>query len=330
MILLAFGTRPEFIKIKPIIDKFKEKKFYDYKLLFTGQHKEIIGESLEFDYKIEIKDGNNRLNDIFISILQNDSFLNGIDKVLVQGDTATAYAVALCAFHKKIPVVHLEAGLRTYDINNPYPEEYYRRCISNLSSINLCVSKFGLKNLVLEKAPGLNYIIGNTVLDNIKNIKTCYEDKVLVTLHRRENHNIIFKWFEEIEKIANKYSNIEFLLPIHPNPDVKKYSNILKKVKVVEPLEHKDLISYLSRTKFIITDSGGLQEESSFLKKKSIVCRKFTERIEGLDTFSFLCNKPENLSKMVDDLMVSYEIEEPCPYGDGNSSEKVYEILKRK
>jgi UDP-N-acetylglucosamine 2-epimerase (non-hydrolysing) len=166
------------------------------------------------------------------------------------------------------------------------------------------------------------------VLDNLNDVKTSYQKKILVTLHRRENHENIKKWFQKIEKLANKYSDYEFLLPIHPNPNVKKYANILNKVKVVEPLEHSELIKYLADCAFIITDSGGLQEESSFLKKKSIVCRKFTERVEGLNLFSFLCKEPKDLGEMVERFMLNYEINEPCPYGDGFASEKIFKILK--
>lgn len=328
MILIAFGTRPEFIKIKPLLNVFKNNNFNKYKLLFTGQHEQIVGNKLSFDYKIKILDGINRLDSIFMSILNNDNIFNGITHVLVQGDTASAYAVALAAFHRKIPVIHLEAGLRTYDIENPYPEEYYRRCISNMSSVNLCVSEINKNNLLSEKCPGVNYVVGNTVLDNIRNISTTYQRKVLVTLHRRENQDNIIEWFKTIEQIAKEYCDYEFLLPIHPNPNVKKHSNILNKVKVVEPLEHEELIKYLADCSFIITDSGGLQEESSFLKKKSIVCRKFTERIEGLNLFSFLCHEPKDLKVMVDYFIINYKINLPCPYGDGYAAEKAYEIIK--
>jgi len=329
MILIAFGTRPEYIKIKPLLEVFKNNNFKSYKTLFTGQHEHIIGNKVNFDFKIKIEDSSNRLDSIFMSILNKENIFQDITYVLVQGDTASAYAVALAAFHRKIPVIHLEAGLRTYDIENPYPEEYYRRCISILSNINLCVSDINEANLINERTQGQKFIVGNTVLDNLKNVQTRYDKQILVTLHRRENHDMIKKWFEKIEKLANKYSDYEFLLPIHPNPNVKKYSHMLQKVKVVEPLEHEDLIKYLANCAFIITDSGGLQEESAFLKKKSIVCRKFTERVEGLGTFSFLCKEPKDLKEMVEKFIVDYEINQPCPYGDGYSAEKIYDIIKK-
>lgn len=325
-ILISFGTRPEWIKIKPLIEIFQKNNFFDYKILFTGQHETLLND-IKFDYKIKIIEAENRLDSIFISILNKDYIFDNVEYVLVQGDTASAYAVALAAFHRKISVIHLEAGLRTYDIENPYPEEFYRRSISCLAKINFCVSNISKNNLIAEKVQGDIYVVGNTVLDNLKNIKTKYDKKVLITLHRRENHSIIKEWLEEVEKISLKYTDYEFLLPIHPNPNIKKHSNLLKNIKVVEPLEHDDLIKYMSDCSFIITDSGGIQEESSFLKKKSIVCRKYTERAEGLNIYSFICDEPKKLNKIVEYFMSNYIIDEPCPYGDGNTAEKIYQII---
>ena len=172
------------------------------------------------------------------------------------------------------------------------------------------------------------FTVGNSVLDNLRDIETSYENRILVTLHRRENHDIMKDWFTSLEKLANKYKDYEFLLPIHPNPDVKKHKGILKKVQVIEPLPHHELIDYMRRCKLIITDSGGLQEESSFLKKKSIVCRKTTERVEGQGTFSILCEKPEDLDILFKDMIEDYIIDLPCPYGDGTTGERVVDILK--
>jgi UDP-N-acetylglucosamine 2-epimerase (non-hydrolysing) len=137
------------------------------------------------------------------------------------------------------------------------------------------------------------------------------------------------EWFETIERIAKKYKDIEFILPIHPNPNVLKYREILKSVSVVEPLTHIELISLLKKCKLIISDSGGIQEESSFLNKKVIVCRKTTERVESLNINSFLCGTPDKLENMFDELITNYEINEDCPYGDGKSSEKIIKILEK-
>lgn len=330
MILICFGTRPEYIKIKPILEQFNKNNFNKYKILFTGQHQDLISlNNLNVDYKLEIKSGSNRLDSIFCSLLNNENIFQNITHVLVQGDTASAASLALAAFHRNVKVIHLEAGLRTHDIQNPYPEEFYRRMISNMSSINFCVSQINKNWLDNEKCPGINYVVGNTVLDNLKNIPIFYENKILITLHRRENHEIMESWFIELERLANQYCDHEFLLPIHPNPNVLKHAHLLKKVQVIEPLPHADLINYMSKCKLLITDSGGLQEESSFLKKKSIVCRKVTERVEGLNTFSFLCKHPQELSEMFYEVLTSYKINDKCPYGDGSTSKKIFQILNR-
>jgi UDP-N-acetylglucosamine 2-epimerase (non-hydrolysing) len=330
MILICFGTRPEYIKIKPILQEFKKNNFINFKILFTGQHEDLVSlEDLIIDYKLSIENGTNRLDSIFCSLLNKEQIFDGITHVLVQGDTASAAALALAAFHRKIDVVHLEAGLRTHDIANPYPEEFYRRMISNMSSINFCVSEINREWLEKEKCPGINYVVGNTVLDNLNSLETRYENKILITLHRRENQEIMDLWFSNLEKLATKYKDHEFLLPTHPNPNVMKHISILKKVKVINALEHKEIIRYMSSCKLLITDSGGLQEESSFLKKKSIVCRKVTERVEGLNTFSFLCKDPSELEELFENLLTNYKINDTCPYGDGKSSEKIYGIINK-
>jgi UDP-N-acetylglucosamine 2-epimerase len=238
----------------------------------------------------------------------------------------------LATYNRKIKLIHLEAGLRTYDLENPYPEESYRQIISRISSINLCPTNVSFNNLTNEKVSGKTYVVGNTVLDNLIDLKekSNYGDDVLVTLHRRENHDIMDRWFLELNKLSKKSPNINFILPIHPNPNVQKYKNILdKKIKVVNPLSHGDLIKILLNCKFVITDSGGIQEEATFLNKKSIVCRKTTERPEGISTgHLFLCNETKNLDELVYIINKNYYINNECPYGNGTSSKQIIEILK--
>lgn len=329
MLGIAFGTRPEWLKIKPLIQQFQLNNI-QHKVIFTGQHDSLIQKDVSFDLKIQIKEGSNRLDSVFCSVLNTEEIFEGITSVIVQGDTASAFAIALAAFHRKIKVIHLEAGLRSFDIENPYPEEFYRKAISALASINFCVSEVGEKNLKDEKVSGEIYTVGNTVLDNIPSMKIEYGNKILITMHRRENHDVMKSWFEALENIASLNQDLEFVFPIHPNPNVRKYMNILKNVKVIEPIEHENLLHFVSKCKFIITDSGGLQEESAFLKKKSIVCRKTTERVEGLETFSFLCKNSDNLVDLFNKVNKDCYIDLACPYGNGKTSEKIVEILKRK
>jgi UDP-N-acetylglucosamine 2-epimerase len=173
-------------------------------------------------------------------------------------------------------------------------------------------------------------VVGNSVLDNLVDFpKPTMENIILITLHRRENHHWMDKWFEEIEKLAIEYPHYTFVLPIHPNPNVKKHRHILKNVTVVEPLEHRHLINTLIKSNLIISDSGGLQEEGSFFNKKVIVCRKTTERPEGIDTGHLhLCDSPNDLYDLFGKLIENPYISESCPYGDGRTSEKVLKILK--
>tara|TARA_R110000772_G_scaffold38885_6_gene91478 strand:- start:848 stop:1831 length:984 start_codon:yes stop_codon:yes gene_type:complete len=323
-ILLCFGTRPEWLKIKPLI-----KVLDNYQLLFTGQHIDLL-KNIEVDYKITIQDNPNRLDQLISDCLLQ--FPEGdFDSVLVQGDTASAFACALAAFHKQKKIYYLEAGLRSYNLEHPYPEEGYRQMIARLADVNLCPTELSKENLVNEKVKGKCYVVGNTVLDNLLSYKDkCkYTNKVLVTLHRRENHHQMDKWFIEVNKLATDNPDLEFILPIHPNPNVQKHKHLLTHVSVVKPLSHPELLEILVKCKLVISDSGGLQEEGSFFNKKVIVCRETTERPEAIDTgHLYLCPSPLGLESKFGDLINGYYIEAPCPYGDGKSSLNVNKIIQ--
>lgn len=325
MILICFGTRPEWLKIKPIINLLDRNK---YKLLFTGQHPDLL-KDINVDYSITIGDSANRLDQLIVDCLAqfpNDSF----DSVMVQGDTASAFACALAAYNRRIKILYLEAGLRSYNLDHPYPEEAYRQMIARIANINFAPTSLSKENLLNEKVQGTIIITGNTVLDNIVHYKNqcIYSNTVLVTLHRRENHHWIDKWFTEINNLSSRYSDLTFILPIHPNPNVQKYKHLLTNVKLTEPMEHESMIDLLTRCKLIITDSGGLQEEGTFFNKKVIVCRKTTERPEAIATGHLhLCNSPEDLPVMFDRLITDYYINVTCPYGDGNSAQKIIKYI---
>jgi len=244
MLLICYGTRPEFIKVKSLISNLS-----NIRTLFTGQHTNLISTSdndmmppdisLNISYKTS-----NRLNDIISSILDYDDIFHGVSAVLVQGDTTSALAIAISAFNHKIPVIHLEAGLRTYDPEHPFPEEINRQLIARVTSIHLCPTSLNYKNLIAEQIdPSKIFIVGNTGLDNINHILSTNTTKlkdilgynlennlgdnglkyVLVTLHRRENIPLIDQWFMELVKIARKYNNLLFIFPIHPNPLIQQY-----------------------------------------------------------------------------------------------------------
>ncbi len=322
-ILICFGTRPEYIKVKSLIDNLQNAK-----TCFTGQHKDLL-KNIDVDYELSMdKDiSNNRLNNIFCNIMSFIHIFNDIDYVLVQGDTSTACAVALSAFNNDIKIIHLEAGLRSNNLKDPYPEEMNRQVISRIADIHLCPTEFNKQNLLKENVFGDIHVVGNTGLDNISKEGCEYNNQVLITMHRRDNHHNMDTWFDMLEKIANKYYDIEFMIPLHPNPNVQKHKHIFKKVKIVEPMNHNDLVEYVKKCKFVISDSGGLQEECSYLNKKIIVCRKTTERPESIGTHSFMCGEPEMLEKLVEDINKDYKVNAECPYGDGKSWKKVIDIF---
>lgn len=321
-ILICFGTRPEYIKVKSLIENLE-----NIKTCYIKQHTDLLSD-IKTDYEININVlSDNRLNNIISNILYKNNIFNDIDYVLVQGDTTSALGMALSAFNNNKKVIHLEAGLRSYNKEDPFPEEMNRTLISRISDIHLCPTIRNKINLIKENINKNIYVVGNTGLDNINRNNIKYGNKILITLHRRGNLNIMNLWFKELEKIANKYNNIEFILPIHPNPNVLKHKNILKKIKVIEPLNHNNMIDLIKECKFIISDSGGIQEECSFLKKKIIICRKTTERPEVLENYGVLCDNIDKLETYVDDFMNNYEIDKESPFGDGNSWIKIKKIL---
>ena len=326
-IAIFYGTRPEYLKLKNIIKLIPPKKRDVY---FIGQHKELIHKNY-FEKKISINKSNNknRLNSL-ISQITNKVNLHDYDSVIIQGDTATTFGVAVVAFNNRKKIIYVESGLRTFDFDNPFPEEGYRQMISRISDINLCPTILSMKNLTSEKIKGKIFVSGNTSLDNLLIYKknTKYDDLVLVTMHRRENISQISNWFFELNKLAGKYKNIKFIFPIHKNSEIIKHKKILKNVKVIENLPHEKFMKIFIKSKLIITDSGGIQEEASFLNKKVIVCRKFTERPEGIKSgHLFICKNPRLLMNLFKKLNKNFKINNTSPYGDGRASKKIVKFL---
>jgi UDP-N-acetylglucosamine 2-epimerase len=317
------------VKIKPLIDELVKENIA-HRTLFTGQHKHLVAFKAHYNFDI-INHSNNRLDNIISNCFSiPDKCFENIQYVLVQGDTTSALGLALAAFHRQIKIIHLEAGLRTYDNKNPYPEEINRQLISRISNINLCPTESNLNNLQNEKVMGKAYVVGNTGLDNLLKYKSnCgYDNKILVTLHRRENHDKINKWFDIINQLAIDNPKYEFILPSHPNPNVKQHIGILTNVNVIDSLPHDNLIQVLIRCYLVITDSGGLQEECSFFNKKCLVCRETTERPESLNITSFLIEHPNKLEDAFNYHINQKTIDTECPFGDGKSSKKIIEILR--
>ena len=332
MLLITYGTRPEYIKVKPVMDEM-DRRGIEYKTLYVMQHENLVEKRL-CTYYMDIMDFGNRLDSIVGSVMSKMSVLlyaSGVTHVMVQGDTTTAFAVAMAANHNHIPVIHLEAGLRTYDNANPWPEEQNRRMISMLAQVHLCPTEYNRANILFE-LPGSTdiHVVGNTVIDGLTGYKDeCeYLDKVVVTMHRRENHAKMREWFDTIEELARIYDKLDFIIPIHLNPDVYRHHTAFTMVNVIDPLDRDGFLSLLSKARIVITDSGGVQEECSFLNKKCIVCRKVTERPEAVGKSSFLASSPDELMELFDEHVDDYDIDYVCPFGDGNSAKSVVNILQ--
>ncbi len=337
-ILIVYGTRPEWIKVKPLIDVLSKQNIIEFETAITGQHEMLKHQGITTDYFLSIKDNlhRDRLTNVYIEVLDGISNIikndNSFTHVLVQGDTTSAMAAALAAFHNKVKVIHLEAGLRTYDKENPFPEEVNRRLISEIADIHLCPTYDSEENLRFEQVQGRTHVVGNTALDSLVDYKDkCeYGDTIIITMHRRENHDIMDQWFVELSKLAKKYPYYRFILPIHPNPNVQKYKYLLENIEVVDPLSHENLLDLLVKCKLVITDSGGLQEECSFLNKKCLVCRKTTERPEAIGYTSFLVEEPTLLESVFDEHINDYIVDYESPYGDGKSAERILNLFYEK
>jgi|TARA_R110001583_G_scaffold8965_11_gene42345 UDP-N-acetylglucosamine 2-epimerase (non-hydrolysing) len=325
--LAIYGTRPEYLKIGPIL-----RANDSIKSLFIKQHTDIIDFGVA-NHMVDISDVcSNRLNSIFSQIfLKAEKVIDLYKNIIIQGDTATVAACALVAYHLKKEIIYIESGLRSFDMQNPYPEEGYRQIVSRLANVNFCPTLLSAANLRQEKIIGKIITVGNTGLDNLlpyKN-KTSYSNKILITLHRTENISLLSDWFSEIDKAAAQHPQIEFIYPVHPNPQVAQKARSLKHVKTVPPLEHRALLDLLKDCRLVITDSGGIQEEASFLNKKIIVCRKVTERPEGIDSGHLhLCPAPSFFLDIFSDTFYNYQINAKCPYGDGRSAPKIINMLK--
>ena len=200
MLLVSFGTRPEYIKVKPLIEALNGK--IPYKLLFTGQHVDLLSEVGGEIQRLEIENGTNRLDSIVRSVMNNEGVFEGISAVLVQGDTTSVFAVALAAFHRRIRIIHLEAGMRTWNNNHPYPEEFNRCAVSRMADIHLCPTEKTAENLKIERVGGSIHVVGNTVLDNLVQIVPKRTNSIVLTMHRRENHHLIPDWFSRFDNLA--------------------------------------------------------------------------------------------------------------------------------
>ncbi|MCX6383283.1 MAG: UDP-N-acetylglucosamine 2-epimerase (non-hydrolyzing) [Actinobacteria bacterium] len=370
-VLISFGTRPEGIKMAPVIKEIqKNSDKFDLTLCSTGQHKEMLKQVIDFfelkpDIELSVMTQNQSLSMLSSKIIgsMEEVFEKTCpDMVLVQGDTTTAFLTAFIAFYQKIKIGHVEAGLRTYNKYNPFPEEINRQLVSKIADLHFAPTKNAYENLEKEGIDKIKIILtGNTVVDAInwginkienKSEKQKSEDVrylenlldlnkkiILVTMHRRESFGEEIKNVcEALKFISQKYKNVIIVYPVHLNPNVSgpagEILGNIENIKLIKPLSYEPFLWLMSKSYFIITDSGGIQEEAPTLKKPVLVIRKFTERAEsvelgisklvGTDTediiknASLLLDSKDEYKKMV--AVVN-------PYGDGKASEKITEAI---
>lgn len=330
---IVYGTRPEFLKLCVLISSIKNIESIKLTIIRINQHTDLQEDIGCYDDNINIDIlCNNRLNNLGANILcKLPKYIQNCTHLLAQGDTATTYYSLLTAFQMKKKCIHLEAGMRTYDLDNPYPEEAYRQMISRITDIHLCPSEIEKQYLMRENVRGNIYVVGNTILDLVRSYQfpNIMGEYVVITLHRRENWENYDKYLEAIVNMISLNKNLIFFFLMHPNPYLK--NKILKFMEdkcvpnliLKNQIPHKELIKLLSTSYCVITDSGGIQEEANFLGKHMYVLRKLTERS------SIPHNKITILGHSeLDTLIISDEKHDSgYEYGDGYSVNKIIKIL---
>lgn len=361
-IMLVFGTRPEAIKMCPLVNELKSRSSVKTVVCVTGQHRQMLDQVLEAfsvtpDYDLSVMKERQTLFDVTTNILNRIKEVlekEQPDVVLVHGDTSTTFVTALACFYLQIPVGHVEAGLRTYNIHSPYPEEFNRQAVSIISAYNFAPTELSRQNLLREgKAEETILVTGNTAIDALKTtVRENYTHPelqwaegsrlIMITAHRRENLGEPMKhMFRAIRRVCDEHPDIKAIYPIHMNPAVRETADEIlggdERIRIIEPLDVLDFHNFLARSYLILTDSGGIQEEAPSLGKPVLVMRDTTERPEGIEAgtlklvgteeaviyenFKLLLENPEEYQKMS---MASN------PYGDGFASKRIADFLEGK
>ena len=358
-IMLVFGTRPEAIKMCPLVNELKKRKELETVVCVTGQHRQMLDMVLNaFDvkpeYDLSIMKDKQTLFDVTTNILNNIKKVlekERPDVVLVHGDTSTTFVTALACFYLQIPIGHVEAGLRTYNINSPYPEEFNRQAVSIISKYNFAPTELSKQNLLNEgKKPNSIYVTGNTAIDALKTtVQASYTHPelewakgsrlIMITAHRRENlGEPMHHMFKAIRRVMDEHPDVKAIYPIHMNPVVREAANEYlggdDRIHIIEPLDVLDFHNFLSRSYLILTDSGGIQEEAPSLGKPVLVMRDTTERPEGIAAGTLkLVGTEENtiyneFSRLLSDKDEYDEMSKASnPYGDGHACERIADIL---
>lgn len=360
--MLVFGTRPEAIKMCPLVNELKTRKGIETAVCVTGQHRQMLDQVLEAfsvvpDYDLSIMKERQTLFDVTTNILNRiREVLETVrpDVVLVHGDTSTTFVTALACYYLQIPVGHVEAGLRTYNIYSPYPEEFNRQAVGIIAAYHFAPTELSKENLLKEgKKPETIYVTGNTAIDALKTtVRKDYAHPVLewakdsrlimITAHRRENLGEPMKhMFRAIRRVCDEHPDIKAVYPIHMNPAVRETAQAIlgddERIRIIEPLDVLDFHNFLARSYLILTDSGGIQEEAPSLGKPVLVMRDTTERPEGIaaGTLKLVGTDEttiyENFKMLLEDQEAYRKMSTASnPYGDGFASKRIADILEGK
>ena len=362
-VMLVFGTRPEAIKMCPLVKELKARpQQFDTVVCVTGQHRQMLDQVLSAfdvtpDHDLSVMEPRQTLFTVTISILQRIQAVLEQEKpdvVLVHGDTSTTFTTALACFYQRIPVGHVEAGLRTYDIDSPYPEEFNRQAVGIISRFSFAPTALSEGNLLREgKNPSTIFVTGNTVIDALKTtVRETYSHPqldwaegsrlVLITAHRRENLGEPMRhMFRAIRRVLQEHPDVKAIYPIHMNPVVREMAASVfgdeDRIRLIEPLDVLDFHNFMARSHLILTDSGGIQEEAPSLGKPVLVMRDTTERPEGVQagTLKLVGTDEENIyqefTRLLDD-EAAYEAMSKAanPYGDGFACRRIADILAEK
>jgi len=360
-IALVFGTRPEAIKMAPVAYALKNVEFFELQIVLTAQHRELLDQVMEIfklkaDYDLNIMQEKQTLTQITVRVLEGLERIwqkDTPDMVLVHGDTTTTFAASLAAFYKKIPIGHVEAGLRTYDKYQPYPEEMNRHLTGVLSDLHFAPTRRAKENLLKENVPSNNvFVTGNTVIDALLFVYNTLDKfeinlpveipkgkYILVTSHRREN------WGKPLENIAlalkeilNEFEDLYIVYPVHPNPIIRDTVNSIlgneKRAILISPVDYVTMVYLIANCKLVLTDSGGLQEEAPSLGKPVLVLREVTERPEAVEagTVKIIGTDRQRIVEEVRKLLLDKDEYNKMakalnPYGDGKASERIRDIL---
>lgn len=360
-IMVVFGTRPEAIKMCPLVNELKSRKNIQTVVLVTGQHRQMLDVVLKAfsvtpEYDLSIMKEKQTLFDITTGILSSIKEVlekEKPDTVLVHGDTTTSFVTALACFYLQIPVGHVEAGLRTYNIYSPYPEEFNRQAVGIIAKYNFAPTELSKANLIKEgKDASSVFVTGNTAIDALKTtIKDDYYHEqlewakdsrlIMITAHRRENlGEPMHHMFRAIRRIIEEYPDIKAIYPIHLNPAVREVADEIlsgcDRIRIIEPLDVLDFHNFLNKSYLILTDSGGIQEEAPSLGKPVLVMRDTTERPEGIKagTLKLVGTNEDTIYREFKNLLENKEeylkmSRASNPYGDGFASKRIADILER-